>query len=362
MPTFDADIFRRQHSPDLAEPLASGGQLPLDRTRHRVIVRTADNRVAYDSQREHGDAGLFGDRAEALEHGMCWIEFTVQFHQRREALEQDRRFRLADVEAASQKREADLRAQRTDLTKSINRERKIQAALAAEARDPQVSMEFLGGCRWQVVDEPSVFDGTLDAEGRELPRPARSRPRDEDAGAGPTPPPASSDPVEQTLAEVEVDADAELADTYRNGNATAEQIVERIEWIEREGAALLPSTLLALVLGDTGRKRRRPTLDAELDERLPPGLDRAEALDPPELRHAMAEAAACTVEQAIAAAAYLTSTSESTRDLVGWAEQIADASVLGHMLHREQQRPKPRKRVISTIEARAAELGITVTA
>lgn len=329
---FDPTAFRAAHRPEIVEPIRDGQQTRLD-GRVRVIVRRSDELVAYDSQREHGEAGIFAARDEALEHGMSWVEAICRLEQRREQLEVERRYAVSDVQSASQKREKDYRGQRKDLTAKINRERAVQSALSDEARDPKVKIEFRGGCIFDVIDEPSVFDGTLDAEGREVPKPkGRAEGR---APAGPPaepPPPASSDPVEATETRL-------TAANYRNGNAKQDDVISGLEAYASEVDS---STLCAIAIGEHGRKSRRAALDEYLAERQVDALgDRSalvKGLDTPAAD--------------FAAAALLTSTSTSTSDLLGWIVDLEDLGVLRWALDREQQRPKPREKLIKAINDR----------
>jgi hypothetical protein len=337
---FDPALFRSQHRPEAVEPLRDGAQTRID-GRTRSVVHGPDSRVAYDSQREHGEAGIF-DRSTSIEHGMCWVEAQIRMAMRREQLEDERRFMLADVEAASQKREQDLRAQRKALTESINRERKVQAALAAEARDPKVKIEFRGGIEFEVLDEPSVFDGTLDAEGRELPKPKpRGVSRDRDGG-GPPPPkteqppaPAANDPAASA-------AMTARADAYQNGNAKQSEVIAALEGV-LEYVEI--STLAAISLGEYGRKKRRAALDNFLGETP---IARFDVFSRPKLL----ELINGDGEADFAAAAMVTSTSTSTSDLKDWLSKIEDVGVLRWALAREQARSKPREKLLELIESR----------
>jgi hypothetical protein len=334
---FDPNLFRQQHRPEAVEPLRDGAQTRLD-GRTRAVVYGIGDRIVYDSQREHAEAGIFA-RDEAIEHGMCWIEARIRLELRREQLEAERRFALADIEAGSQKREADLRLQRTDLTKQINRERKIQAALAAEARDPKVRLEFGGGIRFEVIDEPSVFDGTLDAEGRPIQKP---KPRGETPPPAntPPPPPAAADPVEGALS-----AKAKAAAMHKNGTADQASVVTALE---KYSERIERGTLAAIALGERDRKKPRAALDSLLRSKLDPDTGDRDGLI------AMIEGDGSAD---FAAASLLTSSSDKLDDLRPWLAKIEDCGVLHYARDREQERAKPRAEILDLVKQRLAVWG-----
>jgi hypothetical protein len=218
----------------------------------------------------------------------------------------------------------------------------VQAALAAEARDPKVKIEFRGGIEFEVLDEPSVFDGTLDAEGRELPKPKpRGVSRDRDGGGAPPakteqpPAPASVDPAELA-------GKAERADAYNNGNAKQSEIITALEGVIEYVEI---STLAALALGELHRKKRRAALDDFLSSTP---IAKINITDRVGLIGLLKGDGAAD----IAAAAMLTSTSTSTGDLKAWLAEVEDVGVLQWALKRERARSKVRDAIEDLIESR----------
>lgn len=62
--------FRNRHSIQLSTPVNGHGYFP------QVMLQEEGRkaRCVYDSHDEHGNAGIFKDRGEAMAHGERWIE------------------------------------------------------------------------------------------------------------------------------------------------------------------------------------------------------------------------------------------------------------------------------------------------
>lgn len=138
---------------------------------------------------------------------------------------------------------------------------------------------------------------------------------------------------------------AEELDGYTNGLLPAADLLailedRRDEWAE--------GTLAAIARGERSRKNRRGALDEWLSMAL---HNDGEA----EQRKAILEADG-GVEACLAAARLLTSTNEKSSAITGWAAVITCSATLGFALSRERARPKPRAKLIATLEARLEEI------
>lgn len=329
-PRFDAAAFRASHKPELAQPRAEAGkQMKLVDGRCRSVVRGPDNRVVYDSQESHGEAGLF-DRNDAIEHGVAWIEARVRQETRREELEADRRYRLADVEGTIDTEILDLSDRRTAITKSINKARKLRTKLGGEARKPEVAIEFkgldAGASVFEIYDSPSVFAGTLDVDGNPVDK--STKVVTVIKKADPPPDAKKTDPVEAAVF------------SWSPGRRSQTELVRELEKV---GDHLDASTLAVLGLGEFGRKKPRKALIEFLGSRGVALDDRAAML---------AEILLTSGDRyhpALAAGTLLTSNDTKASLMGGLVPQILDFGVLSIAMSREQSRPKARKKVVNMI-------------
>ena len=328
-PRFDADAFRASHKPELAHPRAEAGkQMKLVDGRCRSCVRGPDNRIVYDSQEQHGEAGLF-DRNDAIEHGHSWIEARVKEELRREELEADRRYRLADVEGIIDTEITDLEDRRTAITKGINKARKLRKKLGGEARRPEVTIEFkgldAGASVFEVYDAPSVFAGTLDVDGNPVDKSTKTITivkKAEDL------PPADAKQVDPATA---------VRFNWSHGRKPQAEMVRELEQVAEQ---LDPETLAVLGLGEFGKKKPRKALGEFL-------RSRKVALDDREAMLSLLDDD--NNDSAVAAATLITSTDTKAATLRELVPQIYDMGALSIALSREQSRSSQRKQVVALI-------------
>lgn len=399
--SFDPAAFRATHRVDLLDPIG-GSQLRLaDRPqRNRVSITGPSGTTVYDSQKTLGEAGLF-DPAMAHDHAQGWIEAQIRHAELVEALSDQRRYQLADVDALSHQQQADLSRQRTALTGEIKKHDRLRKRLADEARSPEVKVEYVGPNRWDVFAAPSVFDGQLDADGNMLvkPRPVEHTPAPEAAkpkakrsrkpkpGEHTVAPPISesSEPLvddqpcdtkvpfehDEPIATATRHADGSLSVELHSGEVTFEiahvnglcpaaTLVRRLE----AHPTILAETLTMIALGEWsagGKYNRRQILVEYLEPRLAmlPLDDRGE-LTAHFDRQLTARTGDPEDPSAAFAAAKLLTDADPDRiavpRLLEMIRAVEDPAVLAWLRDVEEKRPevhgprsKPRAKVIETI-------------
>lgn len=132
----------------------------------------------FDSERTHGDLGVFGSETEAEDFRDRIREATVAARQQAEHEREIRAPKAVELGCAEQAKRDAARAEASAATKRAKGHQEAIDRLQQEAKDPEILVECTPrGKGWRVMAAPAQIDGTLGGAPRLLQRaPKRTKP------------------------------------------------------------------------------------------------------------------------------------------------------------------------------------------